>query len=484
MKLRRRARAVALFAAVLATGLYFLSSPAITETEQDRIDRINREIREKGLHWTAGTTPVSNMTQEEKKALYGYIPTPAAETSSLPMINAPEGAAYDPVFDWRTMNGSTPVKNQGSCGSCWAFAAVAHLESHVKIYEGREEDLSEQQIMDCNIYDRGCGGGSGPVAYSVMLNYGSVREVCIPYLVSDGYPCTQTNCESIARITSYTPVGNTVNDIKEALLDGPVFTYIAIVDRFHDYIGGCFSWVDEIVGGHTVVIVGWDDTQCGGEGAWIIKNSWGEGWGMDGYGYVKYGVNGINDGSYQILYEQTDVHVNLIDPNGGEELPVGEDYEILWTTSRATPDSISILLSVNSGDSYEYTVASGLPGTATSYMWNVDDYPVPTAIIKVVAWYGGGVGGYDFSKSEFTIQGKPYRYVSTTGGNIHPYSIPAWAAHSIEDALDAAINGDSILVETGTYNEKVTVQKSLHLMGGWNTGFTTRDPDLYPSTIN
>ena len=484
MKLSRRARTAVLFAAVLATGLYFLSSPAVTETEQDRIDRINREIREKGLHWTAGTTPVSNLTQEEKKVLCGYMPPPASEISSLPVIKAPEGAMYDPALDWRTMNGTTPAKDQGSCGSCWDFAAVGQLESHVKIYEGREEDLSEQQIMDCNPWGRGCGGGFAGAAYYTMQNYGSVREVCYPYLASDGYPCTETDCEPVAWITSNYAVGNSVNDIKEALLDGPVFASMDIVDRFYDYIGGCFSWIDEVTGGHAIVIVGWDDSQCGGEGAWIIKNSWGLAWGLDGFGYVKYGNNRINDSCYQIVYKPVDVYVNVIDPNGGEVLPVDQEYEIRWTTSRMTPDSISILLSVDSGDSYEYTVASGLTGTATSYMWNVDDYPVPTARIKVVAWYGGGVGGYDFSKSDFMIQGKPYRYVSTTGGDIHPYSIPSWAALSIQDALDAAINGDSIMVETGTYNEKVTVQKQAHLMGGWNTGFTMRDPGLYPSTIN
>ncbi len=483
MKISRRARAAALFAAVLATVLYSLSSPAGTDTEQDRIDRINREIKEKGLHWTAGTTPVSNLTHEEKRALCGYIPPPASETASLPVIKAPEGATYAPVFDWR-MSGTTPAKDQGSCGSCWDFAAVGQLESHVKIYEGREEDLSEQQIMNCNSAGRGCNGGWASVAYSVMMDYGSVREICYPYLSGDGQPCSQTNCEPVAWVTSYYAVGNFVDDIKEALLDGPVYASMSVVDRFYDYISGCFRWEDEITGGHAIVIVGWDNTQCDGEGAWIIKNSWGVAWGQDGFGYVEYGYNGINNGCYQIVYEQTDVYVNVFDPNGGELLPVGEDYEIRWTTSRTIADSLSILLSLDSGDSYEYTVASGLSGTATSYMWNVDNLPVPTARIKVVAWYGGGIGGYDFSESDFTILGKPYRYVSTTGGNIYPYSTAAWAAQTIQDAIDAAINGDSIMVETGTYDEKVSVQKQVHLMGGWNTGFTLRDPDVYPSTIN
>ncbi len=484
MKILRHVRSAALFAAVFATGLYFISSPAGTETEQNRIDRINREIREKGLHWTAGTTPVSNLTQEEKKVLCGHIPPLASETSSLPVIKAPEGAAYDPVFDWRTMNGTTPAKNQGSCGSCWDFAAIGQLEGHVKIYEDREEDLSEQQIMDCNSGDRGCDGGWAGYAYEVMLGYGSVSEVCYPYMENDGFPCTETSCEAIATISTYYYVGNQVDDIKEALLSGPVYASLDIVDRFYDYIQGCFSWEDEVTGAHAVTIVGWDDTQCGGEGAWIIKNSWGLGWGQDGFGYIKFGNNRINNGVYQVVYELADVYVDLIAPAGGESLPVGEDFEIQWTTDRATPDSISILLSVNSGDSYDYTIASGLIGLETSYIWTVNDLPVSTSRIKIVAWYGGAVGGHDFTETDFQILGDPYRYVSTTGGNIFPYSTPAWAALSIQDAVDVASDGDSIMIETGTYNEDVAVQSPVYILGGWDVGFTTRDPDTYPSTIN
>jgi len=484
LKLSRHARAAALFAAVLATGLYFFSSPAGSETEQDRIDRINREIREKGQHWTAGTTSVSHLSLEEKRLLCGYVPPPASENSSIPVIKAPEGASYPSEFDWRTQGGTTPAKNQGGCGSCWDFAAVGQLESHVKIYEGREEDLSEQQIMDCNLDGRGCNGGWASTAYSVMMDYGSVREACYPYLSSDGYPCTETDCEAIGRIATYYYVPNNVDDIKEALLSGPVYSSIDVVDRFYDYFYGCFSGNDVVIGYHAILIVGWDDAQCGGEGAWIIKNSWGLGWGQDGFGYVEYGSNNIGRSCQQIIYEPTDVYVEILDPNGGEVLQVGEDYEIQWTTSRAVADSISILLSIDGGDSYEHTIASIPFGTLTSYMWNVGYFPVTQARIKVIAWYGGGIGGYDFSESDFTIQGKPYRYVSETGGNIYPYSTPFWAAHTIGDAVDAAVDGDSIMVETGTYNERVTVMKQAHLMGGWSAGFTTRDPDVYPTTIN
>jgi len=477
---------ISISAMILILSLAPVSSPTETpdEAESLRIEKINREIQEKGLHWTAGTTSVSRLSAAEKRALCGVTPMPPGVDSGRPMIEAPEGATYDPVFDWRLLGGTTPARNQASCGSCWAFAAVGQLESHIRIYDDRIEDLSEAQTLYCNPYDDGCGGGTSYAAYYIMMNYGQVLESCIPYEGRDDLPCTEENCEPVAWIASHTGVTNNVNSIKEALLTGPVYTTLSIVDRFYDYFSGCFSWEDEVVGYHAVLIVGWDDNQCGGEGAWIIKNSWGENWGQDGFGYIKYGNNGIGSGTRQITYIPGTVYVHVDAPNGGEELEVGEDYNILWTTSRVVPDSISVLLSIDGGSNYNRTIAAGLPGAAGSFTWNVEDLPVTTARIKVIAWYEGKVGGYDTSDGDFRIFGKPYRYVSPAGGNIYPYSTPAWAALTIQDAVGAAAAGDTIMVSGGTYYESVGIVKSVYLLGGWNASFTARDPQAWPSVIS
>jgi len=144
-------------------------------------------------------------------------------------------------------------------------------------------------------------------------------------------------------------------------------------------------------------------------------------------------------------------NIVLLQPNGGEVLVSGEQYQIRWWTQNVTPDSISILLSTDGGETYPHTVLSGLPGIHDSYMWTVDDVPLSLCRIKVQSWYGGVVDSEDISDSDFVIQSGPYRFVSPTGGDVYPYVLPAWAAHSVQDAVDAASPGDSIMIAAATY---------------------------------
>ncbi len=475
-------RSVLLLISLLALLLYPLGAGAGSTNR--RINRLNRYLKENGYHWRARRTPLSRLSREEKRSMLGAMDVPDSVRERIPVITAPSEATYDPSLDWRTMDGTTPAKDQGSCGACWSFAATAQMESHIRIYDERLEDLSEQQVMDCNSYDRGCDGGWASLAYQVFLDYGSVKESCIPYQEADGFPCTQEQCEVIGRISNYSSVSGNVNSIKEALLTGPVYTSMDVVDVFYDYGGGCFESSDPVVGSHAVLIVGWDDNMCGGEGAWIIKNSWGTDWGIDGYCYIKYGWNNIESGTYQIDYIPSDVLVHVNTPNGGEVLQVGEDYDITWTTRRETPDSLSILLSLDSGATYQDTICTGLVGV-DSYTWEVSNLPVETAKIKVTAYLNGGIGGFDYSDSDFEIEGLPRRYVSPGGDNIYPYTTPQWAANSIQDALDASESGDTVMVAASTYNQAVIINSTgTYLLGGWNQDFTVRDPELNTTVIS
>ena len=469
---------------ISASILALFANPLLADkTEDERIAEINKENAEKGYHWTAGHTSVSGLSPVEKQKLYGLLPDPAGFAPPGPQLVAPQGMTYPLSFDWRATGGVTPAKNQYSCGSCWDFAAVGQLEAHIAIYDSRIEDLSEQQVLDCNDYGAGCDGGWMWAAYQVFQDPGSVEETCYPYEAMEG-ACRQSGCEVVARIASYAGVANDVNSIKAAVMNGPVATTFRAEDNFSYYTGGCYSTNSPNVPNHAILIVGWDDNACGqGQGAWIIKNSWGRGWGIDGFGYVKYGVCSIGGLNYQISYIPSTVFVNIVAPDGEEVWNVDEQHQITWTIERQIPDSINVLLSLNGGDDFNYTVAHGLAGTTTSYDWTIPNLPVDNARIKVVAYYQNKVGGYDISHSDFIIKGLPRRYVLKTGNNIFPYSIPEWAARKISDAANAAAPGDTIFVAGETYGNPVIVDRAAYILGGWNNTFTARDPVAYPTAI-
>ncbi len=480
--------ALILLIAVISSVIIFPANAAAEETQKERIERLNREITERGGTWTAGETWPGSLSAEEKKNLLGLLPMGAPSGVSVPLpLRTLEGpSAPPPHFDWRALDGTSPVTNQGGCGSCWAFAAVAQLESFAMIYDSRTLDLSEQAVIDCNPHNASCTGGWVESAYYVFYDYGAVAEACIPYTASDGNACNQDLCEPLAKIgPTYYDVPNTTTEIKQAIMDyGPVTTYYHVQDNFYDYTSGCYSFDSSAQPNHAMLIVGWDDSQCGGSGAWIVKNSWGPGWGMDGYAYIGYNICSIGEGStYVPDYIPSSIFVNVLSPNGGEELNAGEQYEIAWTTSRQTPDSISVLASLNGGASYDSTIVTGLDSLATSHMWTVPEWPVRTMKIKVVAYYEGEIGGYDVSSDNFRIVGLPYVYASPTGGNVYPYTLPAWAANDIQDAVDAAWDGDSIMVAAATYYSPVFVESAVMLLGGWDSGFLSRDPSLNVTTI-
>jgi len=218
-----------------------------------------------------------------------------AELDKLP---PPELLDTQDYFDWRTMGGVTPVKDQANCGSCWDFAAVGAVESALLISDGIEWDLSEQQGLSCNTGGSSCGGGWMEDVYDLFTSFGAVEESCMPYQADDGVPCTQDQCEVVSMIEGYIDIPNNVNSIKNALQTGPVSTTLSIPDGFHwDCFEGVWSNAD-----HAVVIVGWDDAMCGGQGAWIVKNSWSTGHGDNGYDYIPYGSCGIGHYTQQPVY--------------------------------------------------------------------------------------------------------------------------------------------------------------------------------------
>ena len=219
------------------------------ETGELSLADVQQLIKTRGYSWTAGHTGVSDLSAAAKRDLAGLVmPADAAQLeASIPIISAPADAVLPERWDWRESLpgvhpvGVTPVKDQLTCSSCWAFAAAAQLESHILITDGVVEDLSEQQLVSCNHSGGSCRGGGWHLnAYTVFMAPGAVTEICYPYENADS-PCVHWDCPAVARIEGYSRVANDVRSIKHALTTGPLFVGIHWQEMFAFYKSGVYD---------------------------------------------------------------------------------------------------------------------------------------------------------------------------------------------------------------------------------------------------
>ncbi len=294
---------ILLLALVLAAPALAVVDREITPEEEAWLAEVRAEIQRNGYHWVADHTSVSGLSQERKQNLLGFVMTPEIEADMANQVIDPEieRMEFRDSFDWRDYDGVTPAKDQLDCGSCWAFAAASAVEAHIKIYEGVELDISEQQAVDCNSAGSGCDGGTCVVGFNVYKDPGAVSEECYPYIAEDSN-CRQGACDVVGMVDGSAFVSNTTSTIKYAVENyGPITTAIHVYDDFYGYSSGCYEHAGTDFTDHTVIILGWDDSMCGGTGAWLIKNSWGQDWGINGFGWMKYGTCRIGSAGYRPL---------------------------------------------------------------------------------------------------------------------------------------------------------------------------------------
>ena len=197
--------------------------------------------------------------------------------------------------DWRKENAVTSVKNQGNCGSCWAFSTTGSIEGIVAIKNGELFNISEQQLVDCsNDYgNNGCEGGLMDNGFKYVIDNGLCSEKEYPYKAVDGN-CKE--CKSIVEIKNYHDIESNEKVLKRAVAQQPVSVAIqANLSSFRFYSNGVYS--DPLCGNgldHGVLIVGYGYDLMLNKEYWIVKNSWGEDWGENGY--IRIERNSNKDG--------------------------------------------------------------------------------------------------------------------------------------------------------------------------------------------
>ncbi len=280
-----------------------------------KINKINKALSAKGKSWIAGPTSVSELSYADRKKLYGQSTFPpgfeyyagGVIQAGNTMKSVAAASLYVDEFDWRNRHGQdwiTPVTDQEQCGSCWAFAATGATEALVNLYyniPGLNLNLSEQDVLSCsNAGD--CGGGYPSIALNYITITGVVDEGTFPYTATD-QPCANkgTNPSELIKIGGKVDFGSaaypkTEDVLKKMIIEkGPVS-------------GGLYDWRHAMVlPGYMVVEEGdifyyrdlngnryWKTVGAGdpliGKTVWIFKNSWGAGWGDNGYIYVETNI--------------------------------------------------------------------------------------------------------------------------------------------------------------------------------------------------
>lgn len=201
-------------------------------------------------------------------------------------------------FDWRLKGVVTPVKAQGKCGSCWAFASVATTESAYAVAHGVLRSLSEQELLDCNLENNACNGGNVERAFSFIHDTGLVSEGEYPYVAHRQPACLMNeHSKNLTKIKSAIFINPDENSIIDWLLNfGPVNVAISVPPDMKPYRSGIYAPSDfdckfRVVGLHSLLVVGYGITD-NGQKYWIVKNSWGDDWGQEN-GYVNF-IRGVN----------------------------------------------------------------------------------------------------------------------------------------------------------------------------------------------
>jgi len=245
------------------------------------LDKITAHNK-KNHSWTMGVNQFTDMTQLEFQKYVSCVSGTSTVKSEAPKFQAPNNwnKTAPTSVDWAAQGYVTAVKNQGSCGSCWAFSTTGVTESRAAISSGKLISLSEQQLVDC-AGQGGCNGGWPDQAlYYVYKENGLCTESKYKYRGKAGW-CLSFFCSKHDDIRTYAYVNESTSAMEAAVAAGPVS--IVVEASFGGYSGGVYTANCGTNFNHAVLVVGYGHDSASGYDYWKVKNSWGSWWGENGY---------------------------------------------------------------------------------------------------------------------------------------------------------------------------------------------------------
>jgi len=281
----------------IAERLYRMS---VFEKTKEKVAKLNARATSE----TYGLNAFADRTEEELTKRYtarslktimnlvdfNTVVAPSANVSALPKS-----------FNWVSKGAVTSVKDQGDCGSCWAFGAVGTMEGQLFLKKGKLDNLSEQNLVDCDhecqyfsgtkLCDEGCDGGMEPNAFQYVIKNNGINLLKdYPYTATAG-KCKFNSKTAVSGFRSWHYVTvKAEDDLRQYLYEnGPVSVGVHADEWFY-YTGGIFESSCKTENDHAVLLTGWGEDSKGTP-YWIIKNSWGKSWGIDGYIHLLRGKN-------------------------------------------------------------------------------------------------------------------------------------------------------------------------------------------------
>jgi C1A family cysteine protease len=256
-----------------------------------KITKMNAETKARGRGATFGFTKFSDWSEREQRSINGARKPQPQQDWKETIVFEKRGTEANPTtpIDWVAKGKTTKVKDQRECGSCWAFSTTETIESALLMAGKTVQPLSPQEVVDCDSNDQGCGGGWPREAIAwVKEQGGQDTEQCYPYTGQDG-TCSSSQCTPFTNIKTVVPIGQTETETYAALAKYGPLSICADASSWSNYNGGimtadqCGQDID-----HAIQLTGYSPDQGG---YWIVRNSWGPDWGVDGFIWLQYGQN-------------------------------------------------------------------------------------------------------------------------------------------------------------------------------------------------